>query len=170
MAITARIPKGENADGPDYLNLIHLEFPGGRAAHITLDRLCRGPHRYLELRLDGSVGCIETRLGGGIEVGFGIRGGTRRPYVELDISWGGRARLYHGERYRKIAADPLDLFAYATRRLLEEFLDAIEGDAVPPCDATDNIRTLALMLAVYESDRKQATLRMSYDPMKGVEN
>jgi len=84
-----------------------------------LDRLCRGPHRYLTVRLDGSAGYVETRLGGGLEVRGGIRGGTRRPFLNLELSLGGRARLFHGERFRKIASDPLDVFAHATRRLMQ---------------------------------------------------
>ena len=163
VAITARMPRGGQPHGPDHLNLIQLEFSGDRVAHLTLDRLSRGRHRYLELRLDGTAGCIETRLGGGIELGLGVRGGTRRPYLELDVSWGGRARLFHGEKFRKIAGDPIDLFAHATRRLLEAFLEALDNDTVPPCDAADNLRSLALVLAAYESDRRRSPLEMTYD-------
>ena len=65
VAITARMPRGADPSAPDYLVLIQLEFPGDRFAQVTLDRLSRGRHRYLEMRLDGSAGCIETRLGGG---------------------------------------------------------------------------------------------------------
>ncbi|MEE8526089.1 MAG: Gfo/Idh/MocA family oxidoreductase [Thermoanaerobaculia bacterium] len=161
VAITARMPKPGNPQGADFLNLIQLEFSGDRMAQITLDRLSRGRHRYLELRLDGSIGCIETRLGGGINVAFGVRGGrSRRPYLDLDVSGGGRARLFRGERFRQIATDPLDLFAQATRRLLVAFLEALESGREPPCSAADNLRTLALMLAAYESDRRRRRLEM----------
>ena len=162
QAVTARMPRPGRPDGPDYLNLVRLDFSGDRAAHVTLDRLCRGPHRYLTLRLDGSAGFVETRIGGGIEVGAGIRAGTRRPFLEWDASFGGRARLYHGERFRKLASDPIDVFARATGRLMEAFLDALDRGAVPPCDAEDNRRTLALMLAAYESDANRATITMKY--------
>ena len=162
-SLHARMPKPDGTGQADHLDLIDLEFSGGRVAHIVLDRLCRGRHRYLNLRLDGSAGCVETRLGGGLEIGAGIRGGTRRPFLGFDLSLGGRARLYHGERFRKIAADPLDLFAHATRRLVEAFLDALDRDAVPPCDAGDNVRSLALMLAAYESDRRGERLRIRPD-------
>jgi D-apiose dehydrogenase len=161
-AVTARMPRGPKGDGPDYLDLIHLEFSADRVAQITLDRLSRGPHRYLTLRLDGTVGCVETHLGGGVELTAGLRGRTRRPYLHVDASMGGRARLYHGERFRKIASDPLDTFAHATRRLLRAFLEALETGGVPPCHAEDNTRTLALMLAAYESHRKRATIAMEY--------
>ena len=162
LAVDARMPRGDRPDGPDALVLIRLEFPGDRVAQVTLDRLSRGRHRYLEIRLDGTAGCMETRLGGGIEVAAGVRGGVRRPYLHLDASLGGRARLYHGERFRRIASEPLDTFAAATARLLRAFRSALAAGIAPPCNAEDNRRTLALMLAAYESHRRRAPVAMKY--------
>jgi predicted dehydrogenase len=159
-AITARMPR--HATGPDYLDLLQLEFSGDRVAQVTLDRLSRGRHRYLEIRLDGTAGCIETRLGGGIEVAAGIQGGSRRPFLRVDAALGGQARLYQGERYRRLATEPLDTFAAATARLLESFRSAVASGTAPPCHAEDNRRTLALMLAAYESHRRRATVPMAY--------
>lgn len=163
--ISARMPKAEQPGGPDYLNLIQLEFSRDRVAHITLDRLSQGPHRYLDLRLDGSVGCIETSLGGNLHFGFGVRGGTRKPYVAMDFSPGGRAQVFtsrRGRRSQKIATDPLDVFAAATSRLVRGFLDALDRGGVPPCHAEDNARTLALMLAAYESDELRRPIELDY--------
>ena len=149
-SIRCRMPRA-GRQGPDYLNLIELEFSGDRVASVTLDRLCRGRHRYLDVRLDGTIGCIETHIGGGIEARVGIRGGTRRPFARLDVALGGSADLWQGEASRRIATDPLDLLANATRNLLSAFVDALDADRAPPCDAADNRRSLALMLAAYES-------------------
>ena len=121
-AVTARMPRPGTGQGPDLLDLVQLEFSRDRVAQVVLDRLRRGPHRYLTVRLDGSAGYIETRLGGGAEVRAGVRGGTRRPFLGLDLSLGGRARLFHGERFRKIASEPLDVFVRATRRLVAAML------------------------------------------------
>jgi D-apiose dehydrogenase len=159
-AITARMPR--RAGGPDYLDLIQLEFSDDRVAQITLDRLARGRHRYLDFRLDGTAGCVETRLGGWFELAAGVRGGSRRPYVQLDMALGGQARLYHGERFKRIASEPLDTFTAATARLLTAFRDAVQAGTPPPCHAEDNRRTLALMLAAYESHRRRATIPMEY--------
>ncbi|HZM51083.1 MAG TPA: Gfo/Idh/MocA family oxidoreductase [Vicinamibacteria bacterium] len=156
-AVTARMPRAGGA-GPDLLDLVQLEFSRDRVAQVVLDRLCRGPHRYLTVRLDGSAGHIETRLGGGVEARAGVRGGTRRPFVGLDVSLGGRARLFHGERFRKIASEPLDVFARATRRLVAAMLEALDRGAPPPSSAEDNRRTLAAMLAAYESADRRATI------------
>lgn len=161
LSIRARMPRGDRPDGPDYLNLIELEFSGDRVAHITLDRLSRGPHRYLEMRLDGEEGCIETSLGGKLEFNAGVRGGTRRPFFALDVAMGGRARLYHGEKFSLLATDRLDVFADATSRLMAAFLGAIDGGTTPPCDAADNRSVLALMLAAYQSDADRGPIALA---------
>jgi len=162
VSIYARMPKGGNPNGPDYLNLIRLEFSGDRVAHISLDRLCRGPHRYLEVRLDGSNACIETSIGGNIAFTVGVRGGSRKPYVSLDATLGGRAVLYQGEKFRKIAGAPLNIFAHGTARLMRAFLDALERGGTPPCNADDNRRTLALVFAAYDSHERGKAIEMRY--------
>jgi D-apiose dehydrogenase len=150
-SISARMPKPGRPDGADYLNLIQLEFSGDRVAHITLDRLSRGPHRYLDTRLDGTEACIETRLGGQAEVAFGVKGGSKRPYARLDLAPSGSAHLLRADQRKKLATDPFDLFPNSTSKLLAQMVDAIAGDRTPPCAASDNIHTLALMLAAYDS-------------------
>ena len=169
-SLLARMPKGDNPRGPDYLNLIQLEFSGDRVAHIMLDRLSRGPHNYLTIRLDGNEGCIETRLGGGIEMAAGVRGGTRKPYMNFDVSLGGRARLYHGEKFKKIAKDPIDVFAHATSKLMASFIDALDRDELPPNNAEDNRKTLALMLAACESGQSNQPVRLDYQPREFIED
>ena len=162
VAIRARMPTGNPPDGPDYLNLIELEFSGDRVAHITLDRVSRGPHRYLDIRLNGSKGVVETSIGGKIGVQAGIKGGTRKPFLEMNMSLGGQARLYHGERYKKIASDPLDLFANATRKLMAAFIHALKTGTTPPCHGADNLRTLTLVYAAYESSEKNQAIGLHW--------
>ena len=121
------------AAGPDMLNLVDLDFGDGRFARITLDRLTKGRHRYLECRLDGTEATIETELGGALELQFGVRAATRRPFFNGDFSAGGRAFLWRGENRRKLASDGFNLFADATRKLLRAFLLSIRDETVPPC-------------------------------------
>lgn len=158
ISIRARMPRGDSQNGPDYLNLIELEFSGDRVAQITLDRLSKGPHRYLDIRLDGSEGVIESSIGGKLGLHAGIRGGSRKPYFQVDMSPGGQARLYQREKFRKIASDPLDLFANATSKLMAAFIHALNTEITPPCNATDNFHTLALVVAAYESSRTNQTI------------
>lgn len=161
-AISARMPKPGRPGGPDYLNLIQLEFSGDRVAHITLDRLSRGPHRYLDVRLDGTAACIETQIGGRAQVTFGIRGGSRRPFAQADFSPSASAHLLTGDRRRRLARDPGDLFPHSTAKLLGRMVEALRTGETPPCSAADNIHTLALMLAAYESS-EAGGVRLSLD-------
>ncbi len=162
-AISARMPRPGRPDGPDYLNLIQLEFSGDRVAHITLDRLSRGPHRYLDIRLDGSEAAVETRLGGQAQVALGIRGGSKRPYAQVDFAPSAAAHLMRGDSRRKLATDPLDLFPHSTGKLLGEMVAAIRSGTVPPCVAADNIHTLNLMLEAYASS-EDGGMRRKLDP------
>jgi D-apiose dehydrogenase len=154
VSISARMPKGRQPNGPDYLNLIQLEFSGDRVAHITLDRVSRGRHRYLDIRLDGEAGSIETSLGGRMEIAAGIRAATRRPFITFDFAMGGRARLYQGEKFSTLAREPGNVFACATGELMRALVSALERGETPPCNCADNRHTLALMLAAYESESK----------------
>lgn len=160
FSISARMPKGAQPGGPDYLNLLQLEFSGDRVAHITLDRLSRGPHRYLETRLDGEFGCIETSIGGRLNVCAGIMAQSRRPFVVFDWAPGGRARLYHGNRFSTLAKEPLNVRGSATAELMKAFLAAIDSGQTPLCNAAENRGTLALMLAAYDSAEKGVPIAM----------
>lgn len=151
VALHAHMPRPDGGEGPDMLNLIDLQFPGDRWARITLDRLTRGRHRYLDIRLDGTAGTVETELGGHVALGIGVHALSRRPYLDFDLSMGGRAFLFDGEHKRKLASDPLALFAAATRALMVCFLRALDEGSAPPCEGRDNLRTLALMRAAYEA-------------------
>ena len=151
ISLTSRMPKPTNPNGADNLNLIQLEFRGDRFAHITLDRLSRGPHRYLDIRLDGTKGTIETKLGGLAEIAVGIKGGTRKPFFRFELSPSGSACIYRNGKKKALATDPIDLFSHATAKLLTEMLHALETGEAAPCSAEDNLHTLALMLAAYDS-------------------
>ena len=159
-SIYARMPKPGNADGPDYLNLLELEFSGDRVAHITLDRLSRGRQRYLDTRLDGTEATLETSIGGQASVTLGVRSGRLRPYAELNLAGGGQALLIKEGRRTLLGTDPLTLFASATAKLMRDFLKALANGTRPPCDAADNRHTLALMLAAYESHRQRAPVAL----------
>ena len=148
-AMQVRMPRPFAAGGPDYLNLVQLEFSGDRVAQITLDRLTKGRHNYLDLRLVGEKGTIETSIGGSAEVTLGLRPQGRKPFVDLGVHMGGVARLYHGDRYTTLAKAPLDLFADATARLFRDFLDAIGEGREPPNGIAEARNTLDLVYRSY---------------------
>jgi predicted dehydrogenase len=151
-SIRARLPRpdrGKGQGGPDFLALMELEFSGDRFAHIMLDRLTRGRHRYLDIRLDGTEATIETSIGGRLRATAGLRTSPPRPYLDLDIAMGGRARLYRGESYEVLATAPLDLFADATARLLQAAIPKIVAGETPPCGLEEARNTLRLLLSCY---------------------
>jgi predicted dehydrogenase len=149
VAMRARMPRPFDNTGPDYLNLVELEFSGNRVGQIMLDRLTRGRHAYLDIRLVGEKGTIETSIGGRAAVTAGIRPQGRKPFFNVDFAMGGIARLYQGERARLLARSPIDLFADGTARLLREVLDAIAEGREPPNSLDDARHTLKLIYDGY---------------------
>ena len=89
--------------------------------------------------------------------------GTSRRDCPLPLPESTGERRFSQSSYA--ASDRLDLFADATGRLVQAFLDALESGTTPPCHAEDNIRTLALMLAAYESHETNAPVEMTYAPI-----
>jgi predicted dehydrogenase len=148
-AMHARMPRPFASGGPDYLNLVQLDFSGDRVAQITLDRLTKGRHRYLDIRLVGEKGTIETSIGGSAEVTMGLRPTGRKPFADLNLHMGGAVKLYHGDRSTTLAKAPLDLFADATARLFREFLDAIREGREPPSGIDEARNTLELIYRAY---------------------
>src|SRR4051794_1790192 len=149
IRMIARMPRPFASGGPDYLNLVRLEFSGDRVAQITLDRLTKGKHRYLDLRLVGEKGTIETSLGGTAEVRLGLRPKGRTPFAEWNMHLGGVARLYHGELFTTLARAPLDLYPDATARLYHAFFEAIAEGREPPNSIADARDTLDLIYRAY---------------------
>jgi predicted dehydrogenase len=149
IRMIARMPRPFANGGPDYLNLVRLEFSGDRVAQITLDRLTKGKHRYLDMRLVGERGTIETSLGGSAEVRVGLRPRGKRPFAELSMHLGGVARLYHGDRFTTLAKAPLDLYPDATARLYRAFFDAIANGTEPPNGIAEARDTLDLIYRAY---------------------
>lgn len=149
--IRARMSRPGGDDGPDYLNILELGFSGDRFAYIVLDRLSRGPHRYLDIRLDGTEATIETSIGGRFQMTIGLQPRTRLPFADINVAMGGTAHIYHGATRQRIAAAPIDLFADATARLLECTIAALKAGVPPPYTLDDARHTLRLLLSCYES-------------------
>jgi|SRR6266851_1701705 len=157
----AHMPTPGHATGYDIINVVTVDFADGRAASIVLNRLSKGPERYLDVRLDGEFASIHTSIGGRIELKTGIRARDRRPFVEWRFAQGGQAVLQVGNRSRVIARDPINPFAEATAVHFGNFLNAIQTGSIPPGDARDNRRTLAMVAAAYDSARLGRAVEMS---------
>jgi predicted dehydrogenase len=149
--IFAHMPSPAPPHKAEVINLISMEFADGRAAAVMLNRLSRGPERYLEMRLDGEHASIHTSIGGEASVEFGLRTRERRPYIGLNFAPGGKATLQRGNREKIIARDGINPFASATAVHFGRMIDALERGVEPPAAARDNRQTLALAFAAYDS-------------------
>ncbi len=158
--VTAHVPAipGEHAD---VVNMIAFGFADGRAATVVLDRLAKGPHRYLELSLDGTNATIHTSIGGELRVEIGLHAASRRPFAGLHVVRGGQAVLQQGDRQRTLATEGLNPFATATARHLRQFAQAIRAGTEPLVSARDHRDTLALALAVYDAADAGRTLDLA---------
>jgi predicted dehydrogenase len=146
------MPRPFDMADADLIDVVILEFSGGRAASIVLDRVCRGPHRYLEMRLDGERASLRASIGGraGISVSFAPR---RSPGARLEWAGGGQAWLEVGERRRVLARNPRNAFALGTARNLSQAIDAVSRGDSPPCSVQDARGILAVVGAAYLSAR-----------------
>jgi len=161
----AHMPSPPGVATCDVVNTIALEFSDGRGASIVLDRLSKGPDRYLEMRLDGEHASMHTSIGGSMELRIGIEPRRRRPFLRLELAGGGRAVIQTGERSRLIAREGLNPFATATAAQFREFQEEINGGAPARSSASEHKKTLALVLAAYQSAQTgvMIDLRQAHD-------
>jgi predicted dehydrogenase len=151
VRILAHMPQPDPRVNCDAINIVSVEFSDGRAASMVLDRLSKGPERYLDMRLDGERAAIHTSIGGELQLSAGMHTQEKRPYLSLELAKGGKATIQKGKKSRVIARDGFNPFASATAAHFGNFIDAIEGGFTPRCTARDNRDTLALVFAAYDS-------------------
>jgi predicted dehydrogenase len=153
IRLLAHMPNPGRRAKCDVINVITLEFDDGRGASIVLDRLSRGPERYLDMRLDGESAAIHTSIGGRVRFAAGIHTRERRPYLEFSFIKGGRAVLEDGSQSKVLAQDGINPFGDSTARHFANFIRAIRDGSEPPGNVRDNRNTLALVMAAYDSAR-----------------
>jgi D-apiose dehydrogenase len=161
VRLMAHMPVPQAKGESDAINVVCVEFADGRAASMMLNRLSKGPERYLDMRLDGELASIHTSIGGRIEIKAGVHTRNRRPFLEWKFAKGGHAVLQVGNRSRVIARDPMNPFAAATAAHLGNFVEAIHSSGIPAGDARDNRNTLAMVAAAYDSARLGRSVEMS---------
>lgn len=151
VRVMAHMPKSSDAPDADLLNIISIEFPGGRAATIVLDRLSKGPERYLDIRLDGELAAVSTSIGGELRMEAGMHTRERKPFLDFDFALGGKAVFQKGNKSRILAKDGINPFAHGTAVHLGNFMQAITHGTRPQGDAVYHRKSLALVLAAYEA-------------------
>src|SRR5207248_10957434 len=72
----------------DAIQLVTLDFPSGRLAQITIDRLCPGGTRYLEVRADCERASLRASHGGRALVKLGKKR-AERTGLNVELGAGG---------------------------------------------------------------------------------
>jgi predicted dehydrogenase len=153
LAVYARHSAGfhDQADA-DAIQVLTLEFPGGRLGQITINRLCRAGTRYLEMRADCEEASLRASFGGRASLQIGKKR-AERPGVKLDFGLSGLAWAERGLARTTLARNPRDAGVVGTTRLLQGLQSAIESGDEPPSSAREARVGLAVIEAAYESGR-----------------
>ena len=136
----------------DAINLLTLEFPHGRLAQVTIDRLCRGGTRYVELRADCERATLRASAGGRASVRIGMKR-AERPGIQAEVASGGLAWVERGTNRRTLARNTRDAAQRATAALLAQIVRAFEQGLEPPSSGREARTALAVIEGAYESAR-----------------
>lgn len=134
----------------DAIHLVTLDFPDGRLAQITIDRLCRAGTRYVEVRADCESASLRASSGGRAVLQVGKKR-AERAGARLDLGGGGLAWEERGLRRRTLARNPRQAGAHATGAVLARTLAALASGVTPPSSGTDGRHALAVIAAAYRS-------------------
>jgi scyllo-inositol 2-dehydrogenase (NADP+) len=154
------IDAGREADA---IQVVTLDFPSGRVAQITIDRLCAGGTRYLEVRADCERASLRASHGGRALLKVGKKR-AERTGVRLEFAAGGLAWMERGLRQTTLARDPRDVGPEATRRLFEKVVAAFEANREPPSSAAEARATLEVIEAAYRSGDTDTRVALSAAP------
>jgi D-apiose dehydrogenase len=149
-AVYARHSSGLGDGDSDAMHLVTFEFPGGRLAQITINRLSPGATRYVDLRADCEEASLRASIGGRAVLQIGKKR-AERAGLRLDYAAGGMAWLERGLDRKTLARDPRQPGMHATGRLLREVVAAIERGEEPPCSGREARDVIAVIEAAYRS-------------------
>jgi predicted dehydrogenase len=138
---------GRNADA---IHLVTLDFPDGRLAQITIDRLCPAGTRYVELRADCERASLRASHGGRALLRVGVKR-AQKAGVRVDYAPGGLAWMERGLDRKTLAKNPRDDGVYGTAKLLEQILAALAEGREPPSSGREARDGLRVIEAAYRS-------------------
>lgn len=145
---------GRNADA---IHLVTLDFPDGRLAQITIDRLCPAGTRYVELRADCEQASLRASHGGRALLRVGAKR-AQKAGIRLEYAPGGAAWMERGLGRTNLAKNPRDDGVDGTARLLAGILKAFEENREPPSsgrEARDGLRVIEAAYRSAESGRRE---------------
>jgi predicted dehydrogenase len=144
----------------DAVQLVTLEFSGGRLGQITIDRLCQGGTRYLEVRAECERASLRASLGGRALAQIGMKR-AERPGIRLDLGLGGLAWAEQGTRRKVLARSPKEQDAWATTVLFRQIAAAFRTDVEPPSSGREARETIAVIDAAYEAAAKGTRVELA---------
>jgi D-apiose dehydrogenase len=134
----------------DAVHLVTLDFPDGRLAQITIDRLCPAGTRYVELRADCERASLRASHGGRALVRVGMKR-AQKAGVRVDYAAGGLAWMERGLARSTLARNPRNDGVDGTTKLLEKILAAFREGREPPSSAREARDGLRVIEAAYHS-------------------
>jgi predicted dehydrogenase len=150
-AVVAHHSSGlDPARNADAIHLVTLDFPGGRLAQITIDRLCPAGTRYVELRADCEHESVRASLGGRALVRVGAKR-AQGTGIRFEYAPGGLAWTERGLKSRRLARNPRDAGVLGTARLLEGIIRAWHEGREPPSSGREALDGLRVIEAAYRS-------------------
>jgi predicted dehydrogenase len=134
----------------DAIHLVTLDWPDGRLAQITIDRLCPAGTRYVELRADCERASLRASHGGRALLRVGVKR-AQKAGLRIDYAPGGLAWLERGLARTTLARNPRDDGVYGTARLLEQVAAAFREGQEPPSSGREARDVLQVIDAAYRS-------------------
>jgi predicted dehydrogenase len=151
QAVYARHSPGTDTErDADAIHLVTLEFPRGRLAQLTINRLCPAGIRYVEVRADCERASLRASLGGRAVLQVGKKR-AERAGMRLDLSSGGLAWREQGLKRTTLAKNPSNAGRHATAALLRRILDAFARGQEPPSSGREARDVIAVIEAAYRS-------------------
>jgi predicted dehydrogenase len=149
-AVFASHSSGYHERDADAIHLVTFEFPDGRLAQLTIDRLCPSGTRYAEVRADCERASLRASHGGRAVAQIGKKR-AESSGLRVDYATGGLAWMERGLRRKTLARDPRNSGVYGTGKLLQKVVAAFEEGREPPSSGREARQALAVIEAAYRS-------------------
>jgi predicted dehydrogenase len=164
-AVYARRSSGlDQSRQADAIHLVTFEFPGGRLAQLTIDRLCPAGTRYVELRADCEQESLRASEGGRALLRAGMKR-AQRTGIRLDFALGGLAWAERGTTRRTLAKAKRDAGRHATAALIKQIDSSLRQGEEPPSSGREARDVLAVIEAAYRSAASGERVTLDWAPV-----
>lgn len=136
-----------------------IEFEGGIVARIDDCWCSTGLDQFvMRLRIDGLSGCIQLNPPSARYRIFSDRDGI---CSESDASVGAQAQVGHKPEYGFSAPWPVNDLLLGEIGTYQAWIDYLDGRAVSPTCIEDNLKTMEIIFAAYESAEKGTVMTLN---------